>query len=165
MRKAKMEEPKIIDKPKIYQAIGIISGILELTQSQYSSLTVGDYTYCVIVCWKVKEKHQWGQIQNFKVYPLIIEGKLGFSLRQVIKKVPEKSVFFLKECWTMYREEPRLNIYRNSRDSDAKTVLELIWEEAPIPTIKRRYWEIEAELKGEKFGDHSNPCWLWNTKK
>jgi hypothetical protein len=27
----------------------------------------------------------------------------------------------------------------------------LIWVEAPIPTVKRRYWEIEAELKGEKF--------------
>jgi hypothetical protein len=73
------------------------------------------------------------------------------TLLQVIKKAPEKAVIFLKGCWTIYREEPRLIIYRNSKDSDNKTVLQLIWEEAPIPTVKRRYWEIEAELKGEKF--------------
>jgi hypothetical protein len=146
-----MEEAQIVDKPKMYQALGIVSGILELMQSKYSSLTVGEYIYCVTVCRRVKEKHQPGQLQNFKVYPLIIEGKLGFSLREVIKKTPEKSVFFLKGCWTIYREEPRLIIYRNNQDSDEKTVLQLIWEEAPIPTIKRRYWQIEAELKGEKF--------------
>jgi hypothetical protein len=146
-----MEEAQIVDKPKMYQALGIVSGILELMQSKYSSLTVGEYIYCVTVCRRVKEKHQPGQLQNFKVYPLIIEGKLGFSLREVIKKTPEKSVFFLKGCWTIYREELRLIIYRNNQDSDDKTVLQLIWEEAPIPTIKRRYWQIEAELKGEKF--------------
>jgi hypothetical protein len=146
-----MEENQIVEKRKIYQAIGIISGILELRQSQYSILTIGDYTYSVKVSWNVEEKHEPGQLQSFKVYPLIIEGQLGFSLREVIKKAPEKAVIFLKGCWTIYREEPRLIIYRNSKDSDNKTVLQLIWDEAPIPTVKRRYWEIEAELKGEKF--------------
>jgi hypothetical protein len=53
-----MEDSQIINTRKIYQAIGTISGILELTDSQYSSLTVGDQTYCVIVSRKVKEKHQ-----------------------------------------------------------------------------------------------------------
>jgi hypothetical protein len=146
-----MEDNQIVEKRKIYQAIGIISGILELRQSQYSILTIGEYTYSVKVSWNVEEKHEPGQLQSFKVYPLIIEGQLGFSLREVIKKAPEKAVIFLKGCWTIYKEEPRLIIYRNSKDSDNKTVLQLIWEEAPIPTVVRRYWEIEAELKGEKF--------------
>jgi hypothetical protein len=146
-----MEDNQIVEKRKIYQAIGIISGILELTESQYSILTVGDYTYSVTVSRNVEEKHEPGQLQSFKVYPTIIEGQLGFSLREVIKKAPEKAVIFLKGCWTIYREEPRLIIYRNRKGSDAKTVLQLIWEEAPVPTVKRRYWEIEAELKGDKF--------------
>jgi hypothetical protein len=146
-----MEDSQIINTRKIYQAIGTINGILELTESQYSSLTVGDQTYCVILSRKVKEKHQPGQLQWFRVYPSIIEGKLGFNLLGVIAEAPERSLMILKGCWTIYREEPRLIIYRNSKDSDAKTVLQLIWEEAPIPTIQRRYWQIAAELKGEKF--------------
>jgi hypothetical protein len=146
-----MEDSQIINTRKIYQAIGTINGILELTESQYSSLTVGDQTYCVILSRKVKEKHQPGQLQGFRVYPSIIEGKLGFNLLGVIAEAPERSLMILKGCWTIYREEPRLIIYRNSKDSDAKTVLQLIWEEAPIPTIQRRYWQIAAELKGEKF--------------
>jgi hypothetical protein len=146
-----MEDSQIINTRKIYQAIGTISGILELTESQYSSLTVGDQTYCVIVSRKVKEKHQPGQLQGFRVYPSIIEGKLGFNLLGVMAEAPERSLMILKGCWTIYREEPRLIIYRNSKDSDAKTVLQLIWEEAPIPTMQRRYWQIAAELKGEKF--------------
>jgi hypothetical protein len=146
-----MEDNQIVEKRKIYQAIGIISGMLVLTESQYSILTIGEHTYTVTVSRNVEEKHEPGQLQSFKVYPTIIEGQLGFSLREVIKKAPEKAVIFLKGCWTIYREEPRLIIYRNRKGSDAKTVLQLIWEEAPVPTVKRRYWEIEAELKGEKF--------------
>jgi hypothetical protein len=146
-----MEESQILDKPKMYQAVGIINGILELTQSQYSSLIVGEHTYSVTVPRKVEGKYQSGQIQSFKVYPSIIEGKLGFNLLKVIDEVAERSVMVLKGCWTIYEKEPRLIIYRNSKYSDDKTVLQLIWEEAPISTIDKRYWEIEAELKGETF--------------
>lgn len=146
-----MEESQILDKPKMYQAVGIINGILELTQSQYSSLIVGEHTYSVTVSRKVEGKHQSGQIQSFKVYPSIIEGKLGFNLLKVIDEVAERSVMVLKGCWTIYEKEPRLIIYRNSKYSDDKTVLQLIWEDAPISTIDKRYWEIEAELKGEMF--------------
>jgi hypothetical protein len=51
----------------------------------------------------------------------------------------------------MYEEQPRLIIYRNkNRNSgESKTVLQLIWEEAPVADGK--YWEIEAEVNGEKI--------------
>jgi hypothetical protein len=54
-------------------------------------------------------------------------------------------VVFSGELSTLLRQG------QNNKNSDTKTVLELIWEEAPIPTVKRRYWQIAAELKGEKF--------------
>jgi hypothetical protein len=146
-----MEDNQIIDKPKMYQAIGIISGVLELMQPPYSNLVVGDHTYSVTVSQKAEVKHEPGQLQNFKVYPLITKGKLGFSLLRVIKEAPEKSGMTLKGCWVMYEEQPRLIIYRNkNRNSgESKTVLQLIWEEAPVADGK--YWEIEAEVNGEKI--------------
>ncbi len=148
-----MEGNQIIDKPKMYQAIGIISGVLELMQPPYSNLVVGDHTYLVTVSRKAEAKHEPGQLQNFKVYPLVTKGKLGFSLLRVIKEAPEKSGMTLKGCWVMYEEEPRLIIYRNNnnnnRDRDSKTVLQLMWEEAPVADGK--YWEIEAEVNGEQI--------------
>jgi hypothetical protein len=146
-----MEDNQIIDKPKTYQAIGIISGILELMQPPYSNLVVGEHTYSVTVSQKAEVKHEPGQLQNFKVYPLITKGKLGFSLLRVIKEAPERSGMTLKGCWVMYGDEPRLIIYRNkNRNSgESKTVLQLIWEEAPVADGK--YWEIEAEVNGEKI--------------
>jgi hypothetical protein len=72
-----MEDNQIIDKPKMYQAIGIIGGTLELMQPPYSNLVVGDYTYPVTVSRKAEVKHEPGQLQNFKVYPLVTEGRLG----------------------------------------------------------------------------------------
>jgi hypothetical protein len=151
MRKDSMEDNQILDKPKTYQAIGIISGTLELTQPPYSNLVVGEHTYSVTVSQKAEVKHEPGQIQNFKVYPLITKGKLGFSLLRVIKEAPERSGMTLKGCWAMYEEQPRLIIYRNkNRNSgESKTVLQLIWEEAPVADGK--YWEIEAEVNGEKI--------------
>jgi hypothetical protein len=146
-----MEDNQIIDKPKMYQAIGIISGVLELMQPPYSNLVVGDHIYPVTVSRKAEARYEPGQLQNFKVYPLITEGKLGFSLLRVIKEAPEKSGMNLKGCWVMDGEEPRLIIYRNNKnkDRDGKTVLQLMWEEAPVANGK--YWEIEAEVNGEQI--------------
>jgi hypothetical protein len=148
-----MEDVQTIDKPKIYQALGIISGILELMRPPYSNLIVGDHTYSVTVSQKAEEKYELGQLQNFKVYPFVTKGKLGFSLLRVIKEAPERSrsAMTLKGCWGMYEEQPRLIIYRNKKKNsgESKTVLQLAWEEAPVADGK--YWEIEAEVKGEKI--------------
>jgi hypothetical protein len=138
---------------KIYQALGIISGILELKRPPYSNLIVGDHTYSVTVSQKAEEKYEPGQLQNFKVYSLVTKGKLGFSLLRVIKEAPERSRsgMTLKGCWVMYGDEPRLIIYRNKKKNsgESKTVLQLAWEEAPVADGK--YWEIEAEVSGEKI--------------
>jgi hypothetical protein len=141
-----MEEAQIVEKRKTYQAIGTISGILELTKDFYSSLIVGEHTYCVMVSRRVEGEHQPGKLQGFKVYPSTIEEKLGFSLRRVIGKAPRKSEMVLKGLWTMYEQEPRLIIRRNGKGKDAQTVLKLMWEESPVADGK--YWEIEAEVKG-----------------
>jgi hypothetical protein len=148
-----MEDVQTIEKPKIYQALGIISGILELMRPPYSNLIVGDHTYSVTVSQKAEEKYEPGQLQKFKVYPLVTKGKLGFSLLRVIKEAPERSRsgMTVKGCWVMYGDEPRLIIYRNKKKNsgESKTVLQLVWEEAPVADGK--YWEIEAEVNGEQI--------------
>jgi hypothetical protein len=145
-----MEETQIIDKPKIYQALGIVSGILELTEEHYSSLLIGEQTYFATVSQKVRKKHQPGQLQNFKIYPAIREGKLGFSLRAVTQKAPREAGILIRGCWEIYGEEPQLVIHRNLRTRRATpTALPLIWKKAPI--ADGQYWEIEAKLKGDKF--------------
>jgi hypothetical protein len=58
-----MKDNQIVDEPKIYQALGIVSGILELAEERYSSLLVGEETYLAIVFRKVRENHQPGQLQ------------------------------------------------------------------------------------------------------
>jgi hypothetical protein len=145
-----MEGNQTIDKPKIYQALGIISGILELTEGGQSSVLIGEQTYFVTFSPKVREKHQPGQLQNFKIYPAMREKELGFRLRIVTQTTPRESGIILKGCWEIHEEEPRLVIYRNFRTRcTGITILPLIWEEAPVADGK--YWEIEAKLKGDKF--------------
>jgi hypothetical protein len=145
-----MEETQIIDKPKIYQALGIVSGILELTEDHYSSLLIGEQTYFATVSPKVRKKHQPGQVQNFKIYPAIREGKLGLSLRAVTQKAPREAGILIRGCWEIYGEEPQLVIHRNLRTRRATpTALPFIWKEAPV--ADGQYWEIEAKLKGDKF--------------
>jgi hypothetical protein len=145
-----MEDNQIVEKRKIYQAIGIISGILELTEGGQSSVLVGEQTYFVTFSPKVREKHQPGQLQNFKIYPAMREKELGFRLRIVTQTTPRESGIILKGCWEIHEEEPRLVIYRNFRTRcTGITVLPLIWEEAPVADGK--YWEIEAKLTGDKF--------------
>jgi hypothetical protein len=145
-----MEGNQTIDKPKIYQALGIISGILELTEGGQSSVLIGEQTYFVTFSPKVREKHQPGQLQNFKIYPAMREKELGFRLRIVTQTTPRESGIILKGCWEIHEEEPRLVIYRNFRTRcTGITVLPLIWEEAPVADGK--YWEIEAKLTGDKF--------------
>jgi hypothetical protein len=145
-----MEDTQIVEKPKIYQAIGIISGILELTEGGQSSVLVGEQIYLVTFSPKVRGKHQPGQLQNFKIYPAMREKELGFRLRTVTQTAPRESGIILKGCWEIHEEEPRLVIYRNFRTkSTGITILPLIWEEAPVADGK--YWEIEAKLMGDKF--------------
>jgi hypothetical protein len=145
-----MEDTQIVEKPKIYQAIGIISGILELTEGGQSSVLVGEQIYFVTFSPKVRGKHQPGQLQNFKIYPAMREKELGFRLRTVTQTAPRESGIILKGCWEIHEEEPRLIIYRNFRTkSTGITILPLIWEEAPVADGK--YWEIEAKLMGDKF--------------
>ncbi len=145
-----MEDNQILEKRKIYKALGILSGILELSEDHWSSLLVRGKAYSVTASKKVREKHQPGQLQNFKVYPAILEGELGFSLRLVTQIAPREAGILLRGCWEIYEEEPRLIIYRNRRTKcKAPTVLPLIWKEAPI--ADGQYWEIEAKLEGDKF--------------
>jgi hypothetical protein len=145
-----MEEQQIADKPKIYQALGIVSGILELTEDRYSSLLIGEQTYFATVSPKVRGKHQPGQLQNFKIYPAIRKKELGFSLRLITQKAPRESGIILKGCWEIHEEEPQLVIHRNLRTRrETPTAFSLIWKESPV--ADGQYWEIEAQLKGDKF--------------
>jgi hypothetical protein len=145
-----MEDNQIVEKRKIYQALGILSGILELAEDHWSSLLVRGQTYSVTVSKKVREKHLPGQLQNFKIYPAILEGELGFSLRLVTQTAPREVGMLLRGCWEIHEEEPRLIIYRNRRTKcKTPTVLPLIWKEAPV--ADGQCWEIEAKLEGDKF--------------
>ena len=135
---------------RIYQAIGVVEGILEIDDLR-GSLFIGETVYPTTFSNKVRLKHQPGVSQHFKVYPNIRDGQLAFKLIYVLGTVP--TVFKLNGCWEIHEDEPRFVIYRNKQVIKNKSLytipLSVDWENAP-PT-DGQYWKLEAELTGNRF--------------
>lgn len=72
-----------VEKVKIYEAFGGISGVLDTTDYHCPVLLVDDLTYPVFLTRIVQKKHQPGVIQHFIAYAKIVNGKLGFTLLSV----------------------------------------------------------------------------------
>ena len=131
----------------IYQAIGIVEGILEINEGQ-DHLIIEERVYPATTKKKTRLKHLLGQTQNFRVYPNLWEGQLAFKVIHVTDKPP--GLFTLKGCWESRDDGPRLVVYRNRSGVGALSVpVTLDWKDAPAPN--GQFWELVAELSGTQF--------------
>jgi hypothetical protein len=146
----KIETQEIEAKAQIYQAIGVVTGVLNISNSKKPTLLIEEHTYRVSVNQRAFWKHQPGESKSFLAYPKIIDGKLGFILLWVKSQAPETHIFTLKGCWEEKENQAHLKIYRNQISSNGNfTSLPLIWDDCP--SADGQYWEIEAELRGDSF--------------
>ena len=131
----------------IYQAIGIVEGILEINEGQ-DHLIIGERVYPATTKKKTRLKHLPGQIQNFRVYPNVWGGQLAFKVIHVTDKPP--GLFTLKGCWESRDDGPRLVVYRNRSGVGTLSVPVILdWKDAPAPN--GQFWELVAELSGTQF--------------
>jgi hypothetical protein len=146
----KIEAQETEAKGQIYQAIGVVTGILNISDSKKPTLLIGEHTYRVLVNQRAFWKHQPGESKSFLTYPKVIDGKLGFALLWVKSQSPETNIFTLSGCWEEEDNQSHLKIYRNQISSNGNsTSLPLIWDDCP--SADGQYWEIEAELCGDSF--------------
>jgi hypothetical protein len=146
----KIETQEIEAKAQIYQAIGVVTGVLNISNSKKPTLLIEEHTYRVSVNQRAFWKHQPGESKSFLAYPKIMDGKLGFILLWVKSQAPETHIFTLKGCWEEKENQAHLKIYRNQISSNGNfTSLPLIWDDCP--SADGQYWEIEAELRGDSF--------------
>jgi hypothetical protein len=77
------ENSEIPSKPpvvrRIFQAVGVVTGLLDLSNPLCPVLLVDNYSYPVSVSSKVLEQHQPGSIQIFTIYPWLFAGKLEYQ--------------------------------------------------------------------------------------
>ena len=131
----------------IYQAIGIVEGILEINES-HDNLVIGERVYPATSNKKTRLKHLPGRTQNFRVYPNLRDGQLAFRVINVTDKTP--GIFTLKGCWESREDGPRFVIYRNRSGVGAMSIpVSLDWKDAPAPN--GQYWELVAELSATQF--------------
>jgi hypothetical protein len=146
----KIETQETEAKAQIYQAIGVVTGVLNISDSKKPTLLIEEHTYPVSVNQRAFWKHQAGEIKSFPAYPKIIDGKLCFILLRVKSQAPEISIFTLKGCWEEEENQAHLKIYRNQISFDENFMpLPLTWDNCP--PADGQYWEIEAELRGDFF--------------
>jgi hypothetical protein len=137
-------------KAQIYQAIGVVTGVLNISNIKKPTLLIEEHTYPVSVESRAFWKHQAGEIKSFPAYPKIIDGKLGFILLRVKSQAPETNIFTLKGCWEEEENQAHLKIYRNQISFDENFMpLPLTWDNCP--PADGQYWEIEAELRRDFF--------------
>jgi hypothetical protein len=134
---------------RIFQAVGVVTGVLDLSDPLYPVLLVDNYSYPVTVRSKVLELHQPGSIQIFTVYPQLFREKLGFSLRNINPLAVD--YHSLKGCWCNVNGSSRLRIYSNNLHTyhNLHGGLNLIWDNAP--PADGSFWEFSAELRGDAF--------------
>jgi hypothetical protein len=146
----KIETEEAEAKAQIYQAIGVVTGVLNISNIKKPTLLIEEHTYPVSVESRAFWKHQAGEIKSFPAYPKIIDGKLGLILVRVKSQAPETNIFTLKGCWEEEENQAHLKIYRNQISFDENfTSLSLTWDN--YPSADGQYWEIEAELCGDSF--------------
>ena len=88
-----MSEQTTEQAERIYQAIGTVEGILELSDSR-ALLHIGETAFPVSVSPLVLKKHTPGEVQRFRAYPKLWQGKPSFSLASVTES--PASSFILK---------------------------------------------------------------------
>jgi hypothetical protein len=137
-------------RDKYYQAIAIIQGTL-LLDGSHPVLDVEGMSFPAQASTVVRSKHQPGQVQNFRVYPRILNRQAGFQLINIISTPP--TPLTLKGCWELHQGLPYFGIYRNEarnpRDRFDRTLVPVVWDDAP--PADGQFWEAEAELRDGAF--------------
>ena len=87
------------DKAQIYQAIGVVTGVLDISNIEKPTLSIEEQIYPVVVTPRALWQHQSGEAKSFMAHPKIMSAKLGFNLLSVRSRPPETHVFTLKGCW------------------------------------------------------------------
>jgi hypothetical protein len=145
-----MSEQKTEQTERIYQAIGTVEGLLELSDSR-PLLHMGETSFPVFVSPLVLKKHIPAEIQRFRAYPKLWQGKPSFHLTCVTES--PVSPFILKGYWQDYLGMPYLVIYRNhirsQKDQKLFHLVSVQWPDAPKPNAK--FWELEAEFRDGAF--------------
>jgi hypothetical protein len=137
-------------RDKYYQAIATIQGTLSL-DGTYPVLDVEGMSFPAQASTAVRSKHQPGQVQNFRVYPRIFNRQVGFQLVNILTTPP--TPLTLRGCWELHQGLPYFSIYRNEvrnpRDRFGRTLVPVVWDDAP--PADGQFWEAEAELRDGAF--------------
>jgi hypothetical protein len=137
-------------KAQAYQAIGYVTGVLDISDFKKPTLLIKEHTYPVSFDPRAFWKHKPGEIKSFLTYPKTIDEKLGFALLWVKNQPPKTNTFTLKGCWEEEDNQSHLKIYRNQTSFNGNFIsLALIWDNCP--SADGQYWEIEAELCEDSF--------------
>jgi hypothetical protein len=137
-------------KAQAYQAIGYVTGVLDISDFKKPTLLIKEHTYPVSFDPRAFWKHKPGEIKSFLTYPKTIDEKLGFALLWVKNQPPKTNTFTLKGCWEEEDNQSHLKIYRNQISFNGNFIsLALTWDNCP--SADGQYWEIEAELCGDSF--------------
>jgi hypothetical protein len=146
----KMETQVPEAKAQAYQAIGYVTGVLDISDFKKPTLLIKEHTYPVSFDPRAFWKHKPGEIKSFLTYPKTIDEKLGFALLWVKNQPPKTNTFTLKGCWEEEDNQSHLKIYRNQTSFNGNFIsLALIWDNCP--SADGQYWEIEAELCEDSF--------------
>lgn len=138
--------------PRRYQAFGTVEGVLDL-QGKFAKLWVGEIEFPAIgyIPRAVCEALLPGQVQRFCVFPLALQGKLGFK---VLKLATTTELGLkLKGCWEVRFGAPYFVVYRNTlerpEDKLLRIILPLSWDNAP--EANGLFWELKAEIRGTEL--------------
>ncbi|MCY7285108.1 MAG: hypothetical protein LH679_17135, partial [Cyanobacteria bacterium CAN_BIN43] len=139
-----------IPHSRYYQSIATIQGTLSLDGS-YPVINIAGLDFPAQALQAVRYKHQPGQVQSFRVYPCILNRQVGFRLINIVDTPP--TPLTLMGCWELHQGLRYFGIYRNEirnpRDRFGRTLVPVVWDDAP--PADGQFWEAEAELCGSVF--------------
>jgi hypothetical protein len=162
-----MNSNQVVSHPNInfYQAIGVISGVLEVEGNQHTIL-IEDKKHKILLAKCVRVRIRSGKSEFLKVYPRVSkEGELSFfalylinpedrgmSTEEYLAFLEKEYQFMLRGCWENREDSSKLVVYRNQItiqkvfDGDPpQTILPLDWRNAP--PADGSFWELKADLK------------------
>jgi hypothetical protein len=139
------------DPPQhFYQALAIIQGILSLDGS-HPEIAIDDTVFSAYASQVVRQKHQPGRVQNFRVYPCIRHKQPAFQLVNVVDLPP--TPIKLNGCWELQKGVPHFAIYRNGvlnpGDRFYRNLVPVLWKDAP--PADGRFWQAEAQVRDGTF--------------
>jgi hypothetical protein len=165
-----MDSTIVKEAKAIYQAIGVIAGLISIKDSEHT-LTIHGYTYKLCGKRRTLRELQHEKIQALRVYPDIDQDTLIFNVLSIVNPVDccrgarqfltfynQLRVFSLKGCWESRTKGSRFIVYRNKTHGRNRkvlwkglpeTVLNITWPDAP--PADGQFYELTAYLERDSF--------------